>query len=133
MEDCNICFQSRKKFLTASVCGHKICLECFKSLVKNICPFCRQSYTLSELVLKKKQRINSNYNPPQNNYRISLLQNTEAYNQIPYIRVRRNMIRRRRRNLTFNEVIERRKIIKQRMRRKWCRKNGRDRKFGLDI
>jgi len=124
--------QSNEKFLTASVCGHKLCFECFKLLQKNTCPFCRQPYTQEELALKPNiiQANSNTYNPPvysQNNYRINLYNETEEafIPQIPYSRVRRNMIRKRRRNLTFEEVLERRKLVKKRMKRKWERKSRR--------
>ena len=35
------------------------------------------------------------------------------------------MVRNRRRNLSFDEVIERRKIVKARCKRKWTKKNNR--------
>lgn len=41
----------------------------------------------------------------------------------PFSRVRKNMIRNRRRNLDFDEVLERRRIIKKRCHKKWTRKN----------
>ena len=43
----------------------------------------------------------------------------------PYSRARRNMNRNRRRNLSFDEVLQRRRRIKNKCKRKWMRKNGR--------
>lgn len=135
MEDCNICYQSKEKFLTASVCGHSLCLDCFKLLEKTECPFCRQSYTQEELKIKGIY-INSstNYNPPsyQNiNLRLELYEDDNTIIQVPFSRIRRNMVRRRRRNLTFEEVKLRRERIRKKMKLKWKRKYGRLRKEGL--
>ncbi len=40
-----------------------------------------------------------------------------------FSRVRKNMVRNRRRNLEFDEVLERRRMIKKRCQKKWSRKN----------
>ena len=123
--------QSKDNFLTASVCGHKLCKDCFMLLQKNTCPFCRQPYTQSELEIKNNNQPNSYNNNPPNYYRITL--HNELDNsfipQVPFSRIRRNMVRKRRRNLTFEEVLERRKIIKKRMKRKWMMKNRRREKL----
>ena len=135
MEDCNICFQPRENFITAS-CNHSLCITCFNRLKKTSCPFCRQEYTQEEL--EQRTNINgntqNNYIPPQyiNNSNISvnisriLVLDDEYPNiQIPFASYYRNMTRKRRKNLTWEEVVLRRKNIKKRMKMKWQRKNGR--------
>lgn len=140
MEDCNICYQSKDSFFEASKCGHSLCIDCFRLLNKNECPFCRQSYTHAEIIIKGYNNSQTiyNYNPPQ--YNINLpninirldIYNTEETEQvihIPFSRIRRNMIRKKRRNLTFDEVKERRRKIRKKMRMKWNRKNNRLKKI----
>ena len=139
MEDCNICYQSKETFLTASVCGHSLCVDCFKLLQKNECPFCRQSYTQEELQIKGTNNNNSNqyinippsYQAQNINLRLDLYEDENYIIEIPFSRVRRNMIRKRRRNLTFEEVKLRRQRIRKQMKLKWRRKNGRLRKHNL--
>jgi len=123
--------QSKDNFFTASVCGHRLCKDCFKLLQKNNCPFCRQPYTQNEIEIRLGNNSNNNINPPQNYYRIELYNEIEDsfIPQVPFSRIRRNMIRKRRRNLTFEEIRERRKIIKKRMKRKWLIKNRRREKL----
>ena len=49
----------------------------------------------------------------------------ESLVQEPFRRVRKNMMRNKRRNLDFGEILERRRIIKKRCNTKWNRKNAR--------
>ena len=97
-------------------CSHILCVDCYKKLRKNTCPFCRHVITM--------------YNPPQphynfpNNMSVSTQLDINIINE-PFSRVRRNMIRNRRRNLSFDQVLKRRRRIKKRCKRKWMRKNGR--------
>ena len=51
-------------------------------------------------------------------------QNTQNINE-PFSRVRKNMQRRRRRDLSFEEVLERREMIRKRSKLKWTKKNER--------
>jgi hypothetical protein len=46
-----------------------------------------------------------------------------------FSRVRRNCHRKRRRDLTFEEVLERRQMIRKRCKDKWMKKDGRLNKF----
>ena len=43
----------------------------------------------------------------------------------PFSRARKNMNRNRRRALSFDEVLERRKVIREKKARHWDKKNGR--------
>ena len=47
----------------------------------------------------------------------------------PFSRAIKNCYRRRRRNLSLEEVLERRKNIRKRMKKKWTRKNKHLRRF----
>lgn len=118
MEDCNICYQSKEKFINPS-CGHKLCQTCFDSLKKNLCPYCRKEYNSDE-ISQKNYIYPPSYEIDNLYFRTQIL-----HTNIPYARYYRNMERRRRRNLTFEQVKKRRQIIKSKMRRKWMRKNGR--------
>lgn len=133
MEDCNICYQSKEKMLKASTCGHELCMDCFKSLRLNTCPYCRQSYTREELKLKGNNIEIQHYIPPQYNYITRNLNLDDENIQVPFSRVRRNMVRKRRRNLSFEEIKEKRRIIKKRMKMKWCKKNGRLNKHNVSL
>tara|TARA_B100001093_G_C26796387_1_gene1001295 strand:- start:309 stop:860 length:552 start_codon:yes stop_codon:yes gene_type:complete len=68
-----------------------------------------------------------NRNPPQNItlpiHIIPTEEESALAPQEPFSRVRKNMVRNRRRNLDFDEVLERRRIIKKRCQKKWSRKN----------
>ena len=48
-----------------------------------------------------------------------------TYQQIAFSGYERQMNRKRRRNLTFEEIKEKRQIAKKREKRKWMLKNGR--------
>ena len=107
---CYICYENKKNIKTLE-CNHKICYGCYNNLIKCCCPFCRREF---------KKELPKKITSP-----IRILINYE-----PFSRVRRNMKRRRRKNLTFDEVLMRRKRIKKRCRRKWMKKNRRKNKMG---
>lgn len=124
--ECNICYDHIKinDFKTLE-CNHKLCNDCYNKLLSNKCPFCRHiisdkanpSYIPDNFQLLPNQFITvDEYVPPE-----------------PFSRVRRNMRRNRRRNLSFDEVLERRAIIKKRCKKKWMRKNGRLNKVGTSF
>lgn len=155
MESCSICFlsfseyqaidgytitkKSRiQKFLS---CGHSLCLSCYFRLQQTKCPFCRTVFTYSDedlLILNKSkivkktnntlvtilgeqnEQLNTIWQPPQT----TQLEYDYDYNR-PFTRLKKQMSRKRRRNLSFDEVIQRRKNIKKRCDFKWTRKNGR--------
>ena len=130
-----------KKILS---CNHVLCESCYLRLDKTYCPYCRKVFTYSRNDIIKRNKLNlnykwqppsqiSNYIPPDTNIStiptVIVPSNNSRNRSIepsePFSRVRKNMIRRRRRNLSFDEVLERRKVIRRRCQMKWMRKNGR--------
>ena len=130
MEDCYICYSSLStdaKHWEKLPCSHKMCKKCFLKLdnfnkEKNIfkCPYCRQDY--------KKICINvETYNPQvqlQINFEIEIPNLI-----IPNTRLHINRTRRRRRNLSLEEIKERRENIKKKCKKKWDLKNLRLKKI----
>ena len=136
-------------------CSHCLCMSCYLKLDKTFCPFCRLRfhYSKDELILRNSLNLDYNkWQPPSQitnyipNERIRIrTRNTNIVNypnsiiyynsQIdtpnniivnePFSRVRKNMTRKRRRNLSFDEVLERRKNIRKRCQKKWSHKNNR--------
>lgn len=43
MDKCDICYNNRRLIDLHPPSNHKICIKCYKSLIKKICPFCRKS------------------------------------------------------------------------------------------
>lgn len=115
MRDCDICFHERCNFKKLT-CNHELCVSCFKKLHKNQCPFCRKNFTIDEIQDKLPARIKKKMEAP-------ILIFT------PFSRAIKNCYRRRRRNLSLEEVLERRKNIKKRIKKKWTRKNKHLRRF----
>ncbi len=142
MEDCNICYSkisdvSEKKTLS---CQHSLCENCYLQLTQSLCPYCRTyfEYSDEDKNKRKKLNINNNYTPPPQLFdpSINLLDN--SFNQleisnntrnnnyhIPFSRRNRQKFRRRRRDLTEEEIKERRQIIRNKCKRKWLLKEGR--------
>jgi len=136
MEECKICYikESNKKL----PCGHECCSDCCVRFNSALCPYCRQSFTFTADEIKKRIQLGiiNGYNwevlPPGLALTpIEWVQPARQLNNItreapePYSRVIRNCVRRRRRNLSFDEVIVRRKEIQERKARHWDRKDGR--------
>jgi len=137
MEDCKICYStvSDKKL----PCGHDLCSSCVVRLNSALCPFCRQNFLFSAEEIKQriKLKIINGYQvdvPPGLAFRpidwvenrqlnVSLVEEENIITE-PFSRVRKNMERRRRRFLSFDEVIERRQLIKDRKARHWDKKNA---------
>lgn len=137
MEDCKICYitVSDKKL----PCGHELCSKCVVRLNSASCPYCRQQFTFSLEEIKQRIKLNivNGYQweaPPGLAFRPSdwidsprqlnsPLVDSPLVNE-PYSRVKKNMERRRRRFLSFDEVLERRKQIKERKARHWEKKNA---------
>ena len=139
MEDCKICFlKESNKTLS---CNHKLCSDCCVRLNTPTCPFCRQAfvYTDDEIKQRKKLGLLNGYKyevPPGLAFDFNqsleifngnrqLNTNIEIIVHEPYSRIRKNMFRNRRRTLTFDEVLERRKIIREKKARHWEKKDGR--------
>lgn len=146
--DCDKSINSNNMIITRSKkilsCNHVLCESCYLRLDKTYCPYCRKVFTYSHNDIIKRNKLNLNYNwqppsqisnyippdtnistiptiiVPSNNSRNRTLEPSE-----PFSRARKNMTRRRRRNLSFDEVLERRKVIRRRCQMKWMRKNGR--------
>ena len=138
MEDCNICYtnQSTKKL----PCNHELCSECCVRLNSAICPFCRSKFTFNAIEMKQRISLGliHGYNweqPPVIRNNNSILPNrqlhiSEEYEaNEPFSRIINNGTRRRRRALSLDEVLERRKEINERKARHWDRKDARLRKL----
>lgn len=141
MEECSICFsvfsKDNKKTLA---CNHHLCNKCYLRLDNANCPFCRTEiiYTREDYI--KRERLTSTYyrwQPPTQLFSLesftdlnlnssSFEENQEnVVSNVRNSRLRKNQVRKRRRNLTFEEVQERRRIIKKKCKQKWERKDGR--------
>ena len=153
MESCSICCfpysndeskDSNSRIKKELCCNHCLCESCYLRLDKPQCPFCRSEFTYSIEEVKKRKLLNLEYykwQPPSqiNNYipqnitsipRI-LITDDEIHVPVePFSRVRKNMHRRRRRHLSFEEVLERRQLIRKRCKRKWEHKEQRLNKEG---
>ena len=143
---------SDNKFPKKLCCSHCLCMSCYLKLDKTYCPFCRSTfkYTKEELDIRKSMNLDYNkWQPPsqitnyipiprvRNRNRQALLPNSIVYENTqahsinnfninePYSRLRKNMKRKRRKNLTFEEVLARRKNIRKRCQRSWNKKNRR--------
>jgi len=138
MEDCKICYStvSDKKL----PCGHDLCSSCVVRLNSALCPFCRKNFlfTAEEIKQRIKLKIVNGYQvevPPglafnpldwveNRQLNVSLVNREQNMVSEPFSRARKNMERRRRRFLSFEEVLERRQIIKDRKARHWDKKNA---------
>ena len=135
-------------------CHHSLCESCFLRLEYQHCPFCRSSFQYTQEELNKRKSLNleyykwqppsqiSNYIPSDNfrtrtrnrtrniTFISDIISNTPTNNNNitqaePFSRVRKSMHRRRRRDLSFEEVLERREMIRKRSKLKWTKKNER--------
>jgi len=138
MEDCKICYStvSDKKL----PCGHDLCSSCVVRLNSALCPFCRKNFlfTAEEIKQRIKLKIVNGYQvevPPglafnpldwveNRQLNVSLVNREQNMVSEPFSRARKSMERRRRRFLSFEEVLERRQIIKDRKARHWDKKNA---------
>jgi len=140
MEDCNICYSkisdlSEQKTLS---CQHSLCNNCYLHLTKSLCPYCRSSfeYSLDDIIKRQELNIDTHNVPPLqlSDTTINLLE--DSFNQldisdniinnnIHFSRYNRQKIRRRRKNLTDDEIKEKRRIIRNKCKRKWLLKEGR--------
>tara|TARA_B100000767_G_C19764429_1_gene536782 strand:+ start:349 stop:753 length:405 start_codon:yes stop_codon:yes gene_type:complete len=122
--ECHICYEHKTdKLFKTLVCNHKLCFNCYNKLIQSTCPFCRHPIEIPNP---------SVYIAPDIPFSIEdtyITQDNYTNNHQPFSRVRRNMKRRRRRNLSFDEVLKKRRRIKKRCKQKWMRKNGRLRKI----
>lgn len=150
MECCSICFlefteipevnlNNRCRFQKFLSCGHSLCYSCYLRLHQTKCPFCRTDFTYSfeDLFIKNKKakkvntlgvqgqnqdlQLNNVWQPPTTTEYSLLLDESNE----PFSRLRKNTKRKRRRNLSFDEIISRRQEIRKRCQKKWSHKNGR--------
>lgn len=140
MEECHICLalptDDKWKEL---FCSHKMCFSCFLKLQNQTCPFCRKEFKYTQEEIKTRHALNISYKPytpPSQLTNINDIFN--SFNQlniddndynIPYSRINRNRFRKRRRNLSEEEIKERRRIIKEKCRKKWTYKENRLKKW----
>ena len=92
--ECEICYEIKSRFETLHD-NHRLCVDCYKRLVKSSCPFCRTAIKL--------------YQKPDlfNKYRQNVHINTE--------RIERRLKRNRRKNFeSYDEYLEHRRKIKTR-------------------
>jgi hypothetical protein len=148
MEDCKICYsnESNKKL----PCGHELCSSCCVRLNSAICPYCRQNFIFNADEIKQRLQLGiiNGYKreiPPVPILprdwitpvprQLDELEIHEPFSRIinppfsgividPYARARRSGERRRRRFLSLDEVLERRKQLKERKARHWEKKNA---------
>lgn len=95
MKTCYICLEDKKSFKILD-CTHRLCLDCYNKIIeiKPCCPFCRSEIKI-EVNIKK---YNICYKLPK----------------INMDRILRKCDRNRRKNLTIEEYMERRIILKKR-------------------
>jgi hypothetical protein len=142
MEDCNICYSklfnlSDQKTLS---CHHSLCNNCYLHLTKSLCPYCRSpfEYSLDDIIKRQELNIDTNNVPPLQLSDTSIHLLEDSFNQldisnnirnnnyyIPFSSYNRQKIRRRRKNLTNDEIKEKRRIIRNKCKRKWLLKEGR--------
>ena len=153
MEECYICFSSLESSDFKSLpCSHKICFSCYLRLEKTKCPLCRKDfkYNLEDKNKRRELGIQNKYNSPstQQNYiertRINDFNNVNNNDNNFYSdRTRRRInrennihienigiagrqrYRKRRKNLSEEEIKEKRKIIREKCKRKWMIKENR--------
>ena len=136
MEDCKICYskESNRKLS----CTHELCSTCCVRLNAPLCPFCRANFTFSAEEIKQRIQLGliNGYNwesPPGLVFlprdwltpNRQIINDEESQMNEPFSRARKNGERRRRRFLSLDEVLERRKELKERKARHWEKKNGR--------
>jgi hypothetical protein len=110
-------------------CSHSFCSNCCVRLNAPVCPYCRQVFIFNSEEIKERIKLGI-----LNGYKWDASSNIiiepeiiieNEINNESFSRVRRNMYRRRRRTLTFEEVLEKRQQIKTKKARHWERKNNR--------
>ena len=127
MEDCMICFNNKSNKVLP--CSHSFCSNCCVRLNAPVCPYCRQVFIFNSEEIKERIKLGI-----LNGYKWDASSNIivepeiiieNEINNESFSRVRRNMYRRRRRTLTFEEVLEKRQQIKAKKARHWDKKNNR--------
>ena len=101
METCDICFEDKDKdFIiklnhfnnnmatNKNINGHQMCIDCYKKLRVNKCPFCRCEIKTTKInvieiqnkICQLKYKINSTTNIPTTNIPRNLPTNVRVYN-----------------------------------------------------
>lgn len=144
MEDCGICYTSFSECSEVKTlsCNHQLCARCYLRLQTQKCPYCRHEFKYDKEDIIKRQLIH-NYTPPtqqsNNNNQIELnnsfyIFDFNSFNQleiytrprnIPFSNINRKRNRKRRRDLSEEDILERRRIIRDKCRRKWSHKEAR--------
>ena len=146
MEECYICFSSfETNGFEILPCSHKICSYCHIRLENPNCPLCRKQFNFTKEQNKKRidLGIKNKYSSPsvqQENFERNRLndfnsiinqstnrntRNNNSYDNVGIGIVGRQRYRRKRRNLSEEEIKEKRKIIREKCRRKWMIKENR--------
>jgi len=116
MKECIICYKSfNSNFFKILKCNHELCKNCYLKLEQPHCPYCRHPFTY----LKEERNSFADYFEDHHYIDIVLL--SEYINSIPI----RKRHRRRRRDLSYEEILAARQIIRKKCRRKWKTKEGR--------
>ena len=161
MEECQICYSlSSNTDWKRLSCQHKLCYLCYLKLQQQLCPFCRKEFIYTKIdIAERQKRINPRsyrpYTPPAQLTNIESFMTQDIYNpesntirtrsrrnnaitslttepNLPYSNLNRKRFRNRRRNLTLEEISERRTMIRKRCKQKWERKEGRLNKMNLN-
>ena len=147
MEDCIICYttvDTKSSSWKVLPCKHKLCRSCFLKLDKTQCPMCRKTFNYNKAELKERQNMGINYSnwqPPQqliipveftadNNITydfttLDIIDTQHIVHNPPFSRLERNRKRKRRRDLSLDEIKERRNNIRKKCKKKWEMKNKR--------
>ena len=143
MEECFICYNKTVDCdLKVLSCQHKLCYSCYLRLSNNFCPYCRQLFNYTKDEITKRQELNISYinnnntSPQLFNENLSSINSFNRFNNnsnnnvnsndyIPFSRLNRNKHRKRRRELTFIEIQQRRTNIRKKCNKKWSMKDGR--------
>jgi len=122
-----ICYNNKSNKVLP--CSHSFCSNCCVRLNAPVCPYCRQVFIFNSEEIKQRIKLGI-----LNGYKWDASSNIivepeiiieNEINNESFSRVRRNMYRRRRRTLTFEEVLEKRQQIKAKKTRHWEKKNNR--------
>ena len=122
-----ICYNNKSNKVLP--CSHSFCSNCCVRLNAPVCPYCRQVFIFNSEEIKQRIKLGilNGYKWDASSNIIvepEIIIENEINNEY-FSRVRRNMYRRRRRTLTFEEVLEKRQQIKTKKARHWDKKNNR--------
>jgi len=90
-EECLICYEIKSRFETLHD-NHRLCVDCYKRLVKPACPFCRspiQLYVKPDLFNKYRQNVHINTERIERRLKRNRRKNFESYDE--YLQHRRKI------------------------------------------